>query len=70
MATLFTASVRAPLTGVVLTVEMTGRGDLTIALLVASLVAIVVTAVLGSEPIYETLQRRKIEQQVRVETRG
>jgi CIC family chloride channel protein len=63
MATLFTACVRAPLTGIVLTVEMTGRGDLTLALLGASLVAMVVTTLLGSEPIYETLKRRMIEQQ-------
>ena len=65
MATLFTACVRAPLTGIVLTVEMTGRGDLTVALLGASLVAMVVTTLLGSEPIYETLKRRMIEQQTR-----
>ena len=63
MATLFTACVRAPLTGVVLTVEMTGRGDLTVALLGASLVAMVGTMLLGSEPIYETLKRRMIERQ-------
>jgi CIC family chloride channel protein len=63
MATLFTACVRAPLTGIILTVEMTGRGDLTVALLEASLVAMVVTTLLGSEPIYETLKRRMIEQQ-------
>jgi CRISPR/Cas system-associated exonuclease Cas4 (RecB family) len=58
-----TACVRAPLTGVILTVEMTGRGDLTVALLGASLVAMVVTTLLGSEPIYETLKCRMIEQQ-------
>jgi len=63
MATLFTACVRAPLTGIILTVEMTGRGDLTVALLGASLVAMVMTTLLGSEPIYETLKRRMIEQQ-------
>src|SRR5215469_9407945 len=63
MATLFTACVRAPLTGIVLTVEMTGRGDLTVALLGASLVAMVGTMLLGSEPIYETLKRRMIERQ-------
>jgi CIC family chloride channel protein len=63
MATLFTACVRAPLTGVILTVEMTGRGDLTVALLGASLVAMVVTTLLGSEPIYETLKCRMIERQ-------
>jgi H+/Cl- antiporter ClcA len=43
--------------------EMTGRGDLTVALLGASLVAMAVTTLLGSEPIYETLKRRMIEQQ-------
>jgi CIC family chloride channel protein len=63
MATLFTACVRAPLTGVILTVEMTGRGDLIVALLGASLVAMVVTTLLGSEPIYETLKCRMIERQ-------
>src|SRR5215472_1491299 len=63
MATVFSACVRAPLTGIILAVEMTGRGDLTVALLGASLVAMVVTTLLGSEPIYETLKRRMIEQQ-------
>jgi CIC family chloride channel protein len=60
MAALFTASVRAPLTGIVLTVEMTGRADLTLALLGASLVAMVVAMLLKSEPIYETLKRRML----------
>jgi chloride channel protein, CIC family len=62
MGTLFSACVRAPLTGIVLTVEMTGRGDLTIDLLTASLVAIVVTWLLNSEPIYEILKRRMLQQ--------
>ena len=63
MGALFSASVRAPLTGIVLTVEMTGRADLTLALLGASLVAMVVAMLLSSEPIYETLKRRMLEQQ-------
>lgn len=63
MATLFSASVRAPLTGIVLTVEMTGRGDLTLALLGASLAAIVVAMLVKSEPIYETLKHRMLERQ-------
>jgi CIC family chloride channel protein len=63
MAALFCASVRAPLTGVVLTVEMTGRGDLTLALLVASLGAMVVATLLDNEPIYATLKRRMLAQQ-------
>jgi chloride channel protein, CIC family len=67
MAALFTASVRAPLTGIVLTVEMTGRGDLTLGLLGASLMAMVVAMLLGSEPIYVTLKRRMLEREVTVE---
>jgi CIC family chloride channel protein len=63
MAALFSASVRAPLTGIVLTVEMTGRGDLTLALLGASLVAMVVAMLFKSEPIYETLKRRMLERE-------
>ncbi len=63
MAALFSASVRAPLTGIVLTVEMTGRGDLTLSLLGASLIAMVVAMLLNSEPIYETLKRRMMAQQ-------
>ena len=61
MATLFTACVRAPLTGIVLTVETTGRGDLTVGLLGASLAALAVTMPVSSQPIYETLKRRMIE---------
>jgi chloride channel protein, CIC family len=64
MAALFSASVRAPLTGIVLTVEMTGRGDLTLSLLGASLMAMVVAMLLNSEPIYETLKRRMLGQEI------
>ena len=60
MAAIFSASVRAPLTGIVLTIEMTGRGDLTLALLGASLAAMLVAILLQSEPIYETLKRRML----------
>lgn len=63
MGTLFSACVRAPLTGTILSVEMTGRGDLTLGLLGASMVAIVVAMWLENEPIYESLKRRMIEQQ-------
>jgi chloride channel protein, CIC family len=62
MGALFSASVRAPLTGIVLAVEMTGRADLTLGLLGASLVAMVVAMLLKSEPIYESLKRRMLSQ--------
>ena len=65
MAALFTACVRAPLTGIVLAVEMTGRGDLTLPLLSASLMAMLITMLLDSEPIYETLKRRMLERQAK-----
>jgi chloride channel protein, CIC family len=65
MATLFTACVRAPLTGIVLAVEMTGRGDLTLPLLGASLMAMLITMLLDREPIYETLKRRMLEMQAK-----
>ena len=67
MATLFSACVRAPLTGIVLTVEMTGRGDLTLGLLGGSLAAMVVAMLLKSEPIYETLKRQMLERQALTE---
>ncbi|HMD19103.1 MAG TPA: H(+)/Cl(-) exchange transporter ClcA [Alloacidobacterium sp.] len=63
MGTFFSACVRAPLTGIVLTVEMTGRGDLTLSLLSASLAAMVVAMLLNSQPIYETLKHRMLERQ-------
>lgn len=63
MAALFSASLRAPLTGIVLTVEMTGRADLTLGLLGASLMAMVVAMLLKSEPIYETLKHRMLERE-------
>jgi len=62
MGALFTASVRAPLTGIVLAVEMTGRADLTLGLLGASLTAMVVAMLLQSEPIYDSLKRRMLSQ--------
>jgi len=64
MGALFTACVRAPLTGIVLAVEMTGRADLTLGLLGASLMAMLVTTLVQSEPIYESLKRRMLSQTV------
>ena len=55
----------APLTGIVLAVEMTGRGDLTLPLRAASLMAMLITMLLDSEPIYETLKRRMLERQAK-----
>lgn len=64
MAAMFTASVRAPLTGMVLIIEMTGRADLTLALLGACLTAMFVSMLLRSEPIYESLKHRMLSRAV------
>ena len=55
MAAIFTASVRAPLTGVLLMIEIAGDHRQVIGLAVASVVAFMTAEALGSRPIYETL---------------
>ena len=65
MVAQFAASVRAPLTGIVLAVEMTGRGDLTLAMLGAALGAMLVAMLLKSPPIYESLRQRMLEEERR-----
>ncbi len=64
MVALFAASVRAPLTGIVLAVEMTGRGDLTLGMLGAALGAMLVAMLLKSPPIYESLRLRMLSQEL------
>jgi CIC family chloride channel protein len=55
MAAIFTGSVRAPLTGMVLILEMTANYDQLLALGVACLTAYLAAEVLRDEPIYEGL---------------
>lgn len=69
MGALFAASIRAPLTGIVLSIEMTGRADLSLGLLVAALGAMVMAILLRSEPIYDSLKRRMFEQQAVIDRR-
>lgn len=66
MAGLLTSSVRAPLTGVVLIVEMTGQYNLLYALMLAAWVAYMLAEYLGDEPLYEALLRRDLHQQRRL----
>jgi CIC family chloride channel protein len=60
MAAMFTAVVRAPLTGSVLAIEMTGRADCALAMLVACMAAAAFATAVGSEPIYDTLRKRML----------
>ncbi len=55
MAALFSAVVRAPLTGIVLLLEMTGNYSLLLPLMVASLTAYLLAERLGYKAIYESL---------------
>ncbi len=58
MAAVFVASVRAPLTGVVLILEMTGASGLLLPMLIACAVAYVVPTAFGNLPVYEELRQR------------
>ncbi len=60
MAAYFTAIVRAPLTGIVLIIEMTGNYNLMLPLLIACFCAYIVADSLGDAPIYEALLRRDL----------
>jgi CIC family chloride channel protein len=63
MAAFFSATVRAPITGIVLTLEMTGDFGLILALLVTCLAATFVAEGLGARPIYEVLLEKTIERE-------
>ncbi len=55
MCGFFAASVRAPLTGVVLIAEMTGNFNLLFLLLISGLVGYLFGEIVGQKPIYESL---------------
>jgi CIC family chloride channel protein len=61
MAALLTATVRAPLTGLALVVEMTGNYPLLLMALLASVVADSTASALGGRPIYEVLLDRALD---------
>ncbi len=62
MAGIFAATVRAPLTGLVLAVEMTSNFEMILPLILTTATASVVTALLGNQPIYTTLLKRSLAQ--------
>ncbi len=67
MAALFAGTVRAPLTGIVLMVEMTESYTLMLALLAASFAAQWVADRLGEPPIYDSLLERELRRTSDVE---
>lgn len=60
MGALFTAIVRAPLTGIILMLELTRTYDFMLPLLVSCLCAYGVAEALGNTPIYEALRQRSM----------
>lgn len=58
MAALFSSTVRAPLTGLVLAVEMTSNYGLILPLILCTAAASVMTTMLGNRPIYSVLLER------------
>lgn len=60
MATFFTAVVRAPLTGVVLVMEMTATTSVALAMITAGAIAVIITQLLRCPPIYDVLRERML----------
>ena len=58
MAAFFTATVRAPVTGIILVIELTGSDTLLLAMLAACFTAMVVPTLVGNPPIYDSLGKR------------
>jgi chloride channel protein, CIC family len=58
MAALLTAIVRAPLTGIILIIEMTNSFELLLPMLGACFAAMLVPTLYGNEPIYDSLKAR------------
>ena len=56
MAAFFTGVVRAPLTGIVLVIEMTASVEMLLPMLVACFAAMLVPTLLGDPPIYDSLR--------------
>lgn len=57
MSALFSASIRAPMTGIILVVEMTQNYSLILPLMISCLTATTVTQLCGEAPLYTRLLR-------------
>lgn len=61
MAGFFSAVVRAPITGTILILEMTGAYDLLLPIMVVSIISYGIPIFFGDEPIYEALLKRSLK---------
>jgi CIC family chloride channel protein len=67
MAAFFTAIVRAPLTGIVLVIEMTAATSMIVPSFIACFSAMFTASVLRGEPIYDSLRTRMLPARTRTE---
>jgi CIC family chloride channel protein len=58
MAAFFAGTIRAPLTGIVIVLEMTATTSVAVPMLAASAAAVVAANALGSAPVYDSLRAR------------
>jgi CIC family chloride channel protein len=63
MAAMFSGSVRAPLTGIVLIIEMTGLGNQAVSLMAACIPAAIIPFWLQQAGIYDDLRERLLRAQ-------
>ncbi|WP_305091665.1 ClC family H(+)/Cl(-) exchange transporter [Prescottella sp. R16] len=68
MVAFFGATVRAPVTGIVLVTEMTATATLTVPMAAATAAAVLVAHLVGSLPIYDSLRQRMERTDVRSTT--
>jgi CIC family chloride channel protein len=69
MAAFFGATVRAPVTGLVLVAEMTATTEVLLPMMAATAAAVLVANVIGSPPIYDSL-RARMPDEASIEDRG
>jgi CIC family chloride channel protein len=60
MAAFFSATVRAPVTGMVIVIEMTATTSVTVPMLGATAAAVLAAQLVGSPPIYDSLRERMV----------
>lgn len=70
MGALFAASVRAPLTGIVLVLEITGSYQLILPMIISCLGATLIAQFLGGQPLYSAILARTLQRQNAVEPRA
>ena len=69
MAAFFGATVRAPVTGLVLVAEMTATTEVLVPMMAATVAAVLAAYLVGSPPIYDSL-RERMPDEASIERRG